>query len=85
MIPTTGHIFRHMHPVDNEEKHLAPVASIWECENWSDHSLFMVSSSLDFFPDDLDLRILLGTADRLDKNLVLSGDNLMQREFELTN
>jgi hypothetical protein len=71
MIATARHIFWHMHSVDNEEEHLAPVVGVSKSENWSYYGLFMVTTSLDFFAADLDSGILLSVADRLDQDLIL--------------
>ena len=74
-----------MHSVDNEEEHLAPVVSVSKSENWSYYRLFMVTSSLDFFTNNLDSGILLGCADRLDQDLILCCNDFVQGEFELAN
>lgn len=84
MIATARHIFWHMHSIDNEEEHLAPLAGVSKSENWSYYALFMVATSLDFFADDLDLGIPLSFTDRLDQDLILCGNDFVQSEFELT-
>lgn len=85
MVATSWHVFWYVHSINNEEKHLASVCSIYKGKFWSNNCLFLITSSLDLLTENLYCSIFLCSANWFNEHLFLSGNNLMEGELQLAN